>query len=136
VRSRARDPISGFTLLEVLVAVTILGAGIVAVLTLFSRSLRLADGFRDTTNASTYASQRLEEALLAPRPASGTETGLFGEKFRWVTETSIFPAEEEEAYDEIVIQVTVKWLDEGRERSVNLSAVRWDRKGTGFGEED
>lgn len=122
----------GFTLLEVVVAITILGAGIAALLALFSGSLRLAEGARDTSAAAVYASQRLEEALLAPDPAEGEETGPFGEKYRWVTRTTVVPpGEEGSRYRAVRIEVTVSWGDPGEERSVDVAATRWDRIGAG-----
>jgi general secretion pathway protein I len=122
---RARD---GFTLLEVLVALAILAAGLLGLLELLSGSLRLSGGARDVTAASVYASQRLEEALLAPRPAEGSETGLFGEKYRWTTETSFLPKAEDEPFRAARISVTVTWNDGARDQAVSVAAIRWDPK--------
>lgn len=121
----------GFTLLEVLVALAILAAGLLGLMELLSGSVRLSGGARDVNAASVYASQRLEEALLAPRPAEGTETGLFGEKYRWTTQTSFLPAED--PFRPVRIQVTVSWNEGARERAVSVVATRWDRKDTGAG---
>jgi general secretion pathway protein I len=118
----------GFTLLEVIVALAILAAGLLGLMELLSGSLRLSAGARDSTAASIYASQRLEEALLAPKPAEGLESGLFGEKFRWTTGTSFLPEEEGSLFRPVRIQVTVTWVDDGRERAVSVVATRWDRK--------
>jgi general secretion pathway protein I len=118
----------GFTLLEVIVALAILAAGLLGLMELLSGSLRLSAGARDSTAASIYASQRLEEALLAPKPAEGQESGLFGEKFRWTTGTSFLPEEEGSPFRPVRIQVTVTWHDDGRERAVSVVATRWDRK--------
>ncbi len=123
----------GFTLLEVIVALAILGAGLLGLLELLSGSLRLSGGARDVTAASEYASQRLEEALLAPKPVEGRETGLFGERYRWTTETSFLPEEEGLPFLPVRIQVTVAWEDGTRERAVSLAATRWDWKSVGTG---
>ncbi len=124
---------AGFTLLEVIVAVTILGAGIVALVTLFTGGLRLAGGSRDLSAASVYAAQRLEEALLEPEPSLGAASGEFGEKYRWATRTTELPPEDEIPFQAKRIEVTVTWDDGGDERSVDIAAVRWDRKGKGAG---
>ncbi len=116
---------AGFTLLEVIVALAILAAGLLGLMELISGSLRLSGGARDVNAASVYASQRLEEALLAPRPAEGTETGLFGEKYRWTTRTSFLPMED--PFRPVRIQVTVSWNEGERERAINVVATRWDR---------
>ena len=116
----------GFTLLEVLVALAILAAGLLGLLELLSGSLRLSGGARDVTAASVYASQRLEEALLAPRTEEGRETGLFGEKYRWTTETSFLPKEGSEPFRGAQIRVTVTWNDGVRDQGVSVAAIRWD----------
>lgn len=123
----------GFTLLEVIVAVTMMGIGIVALAALFSGGLRLAGGSRDLSTASTYAAQRLEEALLAPEPSAGVDSGGFGEKYRWTMRTTPLPPEGDLPFEGTRIEVTVAWDDGGETRSVDLAAVRWDRRRTGGG---
>jgi type II secretion system protein I len=129
----------GFTLLEVIVAMAIFAAGIVVVSRLLSGALRLAAGSRDASESMIYARQRMEEALLAPRPSAGKEEGAFGEKYRWELTTDIVPkeaaaeeeeGEPEETYDEIRFRVTIRWMDGGDERSVDLDATRWMRRET------
>lgn len=127
-RPRRRTARGGFTLLEVVVALAIFAAGILAVLELFSGSLRLSEGARDVSAAQIYASQRMEEALLAPNPVPGVERGTFGEKYRWETNTTFQPPEEESPYQEVRIRVFVRWDDGAQERSVDLDASRWERR--------
>lgn len=123
----------GFTLLEVIVAIALFAAGIVAISRLFTGSLRLSGGARDASVAAIYARQRMEEALLAPDPVDGTEQGTFGEGYRWKLETSFAPREEEKPYDEIRYRVTVMWADGGEERATELTAGRWRWRKTGAG---
>ena len=130
---RSAKHAGGFTLLEVIIALAILGAGLMGLLELLSGSLRLSGGARDVTAASVYASQRLEEALLAPSPVEGVETGLFGERFRWTMETSFLPEEEKLPFRPTRIQVTVAWDDGAKEQAVSLAATRWDRMSAGTG---
>jgi general secretion pathway protein I len=115
----------GFTLLEVIVAMTLFAAGIVAISRLFTGSLRLSGGARDASAAMIYARQRMEEALLAPNPVAGAEQGAFGEGYRWRLTTSFAPVEEGNPYDEIRYRVTVTWDDGGDRRSTELTAGRW-----------
>ncbi len=118
----------GFTLLEVVIAIAILGAGIGALLAMFSGSLRLAGGSRDLSTAAVYATQRLEEALLAPNPVEGQESGPFGDKYRWTTRTTFLPPEGEKSpFRPVRIEVTVTWGDPGAERSVDMAATRWEK---------
>ncbi len=121
----------GFTLLEVIVAMALFAAGIVALYQLYSGALRLSAGSRDATASSIYARQRMEEALLVPNPVEGVERGAFGVRYRWEVETSFVPQEEETPFDEVRVRVTVTWRDGGEERSVDLFATRWYRKEKG-----
>jgi general secretion pathway protein I len=118
----------GFTLLEVIVAMALFAAGIVAVYQLYSGALRLSAGSRDASASSIYARQRMEEALLVPNPVEGVERGAFGDRYRWEVETSFVPQAEETPYDEVRVRVTVTWKDGGDERAVDLAATRWHRK--------
>jgi type II secretion system protein I len=127
-RPRRRAARNGFTLLEVVVTLAIFAAGILAILELFSGSLRLSEGARDMSAAQVYASQRMEEALLAPNPVPGVERGTFGEKYRWETNTTFQSPEEENPYQEVRIRVFVRWDDGPQERSVDLDASRWERR--------
>jgi prepilin-type N-terminal cleavage/methylation domain-containing protein len=121
----------GFTLLEVVVATSILAAGIVGIAALLRGSLALSGGARDVTTATLYASQRLEEALLLPAPAQAEE-GSFGEKYRWRLTAEPAPVEESLPVEGERFRVTVSWDDGGDRRSVELSSERWRRKaGTG-----
>lgn len=116
---------SGFTLLEVVVALAIFAAGILALLSLLRGSLLLSEGARDLSVAQVYASQRMEEALLSPEPAAGVERGVFGERYRWEMETTFPPPEEESPFQEVRIRIRVRWEEEGDGRSVDLAAARW-----------
>ncbi len=125
----------GFTLLEVVVAMAMLGVGMAALLALFSGSLRLAGVSRDTSAAAVYASQRLEEALLAPDPAEGEESGPFGDKYRWVTRTTFLsPEPEDSPFRPVRIEVTVSWGEPGAQQSVDVAATRWLKKETSAAE--
>jgi len=116
---------SGFTLLEVVIALAIFAAGILALLSLLRGSLLLSEGARDLSVAQVYASQRMEEAMQSPEPAAGVERGVFGEKYRWELETTLPPPEEESPFQEVRIRVRVRWEEEEDGRSVDLVAARW-----------
>lgn len=67
----------GFTLLEVLVAVAILGVALVSLLGLHARNLRLVAESQDLTVAGFLASRLASETQAAAFPAVGTESGTF-----------------------------------------------------------
>ena len=131
LRAHPPSATGGFTLLEVVVALAILAAGILAVIDLFSGSLRLSEGARDVWAAQVYASQRMEEALLSPHPVPGVERGSFGEKYRWETRTTREESAEYDPYREVRIRVIISWDDGPREKAVELAGIRWERRRTG-----
>lgn len=124
---------AGFTLLEVIVALTILSAGLLLLSETFRGSLRLSGGVEELSAATLYASQRMEEALLAPAREDGEERGSFGDRFRWTVRTTGLPPEEGMPYRPVRVDVSVLWGDGRGERSVELSAVRWEKEGTDAG---
>ncbi len=87
--SRASRPDGGFTLIEVLVALLVLGTVAVAVLQLFGGGLRLARAAGDHADAILLASAKLAE--LEPGPLEeGSATGETG-PFRWTRRVSLEP---------------------------------------------
>jgi general secretion pathway protein I len=86
---------SGFTLIEVLVAMAIIAIGLGAITLTMSRSARNAEYLRDKTLATWVAHNRLAEIELQPLwPAVGKSDGdleFAGRRWRWdvvVDETS------------------------------------------------
>ncbi len=116
----------GFTLLEVVVALAILSAGILLLAELFRGSLSLSGSARDLSTAAVYASQRMEEALLSPLRAE-EESGRFGDRYRWTVRATRLPAEEGVPFVPVRFDVAVRWEEGGSVRAVELSASRWDR---------
>lgn len=73
----------GFTLIEVLASVAILGLGIVAVTRLFSGSLRLARASSDAASKVLVAKEKMSEVLLEKKIGEGIQSGSSGE-FKWI----------------------------------------------------
>jgi len=67
----------GFTLLEILVAVAILGVALVSLLGLHARNLRLFAESQDVTVAGLLASRLAAETQSGAFPAVGAESGTF-----------------------------------------------------------
>ncbi len=83
----------GFTLLEVVVAMAIVGLGIVTLLELFSSGLRLGTKSSERTEAILYGRQVMDEALIRRGVARGRDDGSFENRYRWVLRTD--PVREE-----------------------------------------
>jgi prepilin-type N-terminal cleavage/methylation domain-containing protein len=71
---------AGFTLLEVLIATTVLGTAVVALLGLHARNIRLAAEIGDATVAGMLASQVVAATRIAGFPELGETKGEFSAK--------------------------------------------------------
>jgi type II secretion system protein I len=97
------DPAScrGFTLLEVMVAIAILGMGLLALLSLHHQSMQSVIAAQEETRAAMLAQVVMSDAELQRYPDDGTTHGDFHELYpnkypgyswqRIVTESGIFP---------------------------------------------
>ncbi len=74
---------SGFTLLEIMVALAVLATGIVTVLELFGGSLRLGGKASQRTQAVIYAQNVMERVLATERLEDGQKSGEFPGGYRW-----------------------------------------------------
>ena len=124
----------GFTLLEVLVAMTILGLGVVILLQIFSQGLRL--GARSSSHTETItAGARVMDELLARRTLSeGGQNGRIANG-RWNAQVQTMrdPSPDLDLtrnweLKEIVLEVTVNEF--GVERRVDLKTLRLSKKGS------
>jgi general secretion pathway protein I len=92
---------AGFTLLEVMVAIAILGMGLLALLGLHHRSMQSVIDAQDETRAAMLAQVVMTQAELARYPDNGSAHGDFNSVFpneypnyqwqRVVQESGIFP---------------------------------------------
>ncbi len=131
-----RSYVKGFTLLEVLLAMTIMAIGIVATLELFSGSLRLAGSSASQTEALVLAKSLLDEALWRSDIQEETRSGSEG-KYSWVLESrlierSLLGYDEEPGLginseaDHLLMEISanVSWGGMGGNRSVRLTTAR------------
>lgn len=89
-RHRLRES-AGFTLLEVMVAVSILAVALVAILSFQGRTVFMADRSRFDAVAPFLAEEKMSELLSAEKDVLFSEEGDFGEEypnFTWKTEVS------------------------------------------------
>jgi prepilin-type N-terminal cleavage/methylation domain-containing protein len=114
---------SGFTLLEVLIALAILGTAVVVSIQGVSQGLRLLKAAGDQQEAITVADQKAREVLV---PTEGMETGSAG-RFSWqrtarVLETpELTPANAAQKWRVFQISVVVTW---DGERRLEVSTLR------------
>jgi general secretion pathway protein I len=128
---------NGFTLLEVVVALAILGIGLTVIIELFSGGLRLARTSEEYTKAMNYGSTKMEEIMTQQNMEEGTEEGEFDDTFRWqvgVTKLDVLPGEKSTDFKPPVelyqVKVDVLWKSGSKERSARLESYRTIKLGT------
>ena len=119
----------GFSLLEVLVAFSVLALTLAVVLQIFSTGLRAGVLSDEYARATALAESKLAELGRLGPIQEITEEGVFDEVYRW--QLSINPpdwwdATERERLPVIPyeIHLTVLWAGPDRERSLRLSTLR------------
>jgi len=111
----------GFTLIEVILAVTILSVSLVMVMQLFSAGLKASRASCDYTRAVIYAKDIMEEIS----GLSEHESGEFEDGFRW--ETAVMPYEDSEGMvaNLVQINVIVSWSDAlRRDKNIELVSLK------------
>jgi general secretion pathway protein I len=108
----------GFTLLEVIVAVAIMGISLVLIMQLFSGGLRSGKTSQDYTTAVIHTREKMEEMLI--NPAAGT--GEFDNGYRWQTEVVPYGSQGKEDSRLLKISVKVSWSE--RNRTVELTTLK------------
>ena len=130
---KVRTAAKGFTLLEVVVAMTIVGLGVVTLLEIFSLGLRLGARSSVRTEATTYGRQVMDEFLVRRKLQEGSEQGALGANARW--KVQVQPVRESSQalnlssnweLKEVTLDMLV--MDAGRERHVELKTLRLVRK--------
>lgn len=101
----------GFSLMEVVVSLAILGIGITAIIELYSISLRSNQKTEDYSRAVIYARSLLDEAYSSPSVSEDEELFEYG-RFKAIRAISLLKEEEESKVYEIT--VTVTWPPSGR----------------------
>ena len=121
----------GFTLLEVVVALTIVGLGVVTVLEIFSLGLRLAAKSSEVSQARLYGQTVMDEVIVYGGPQSGREEGSFASGHRWrlevrtVGEPSASLANPWELKE---IGLEVRYREANRDKQLELKTLRLSKR--------
>lgn len=99
--------IDGFTLIEVIVAMAILGISLVLIMQLFSAGLKSAKASCDYTIAIVHAKDKMEELSQTLANDSGT----FEDGFKWETEIQDYKQIDESDYKLNKLIVKILWPD-------------------------
>jgi general secretion pathway protein I len=120
---------AGFTLIEVLVALAIIGLTLGALAGIFSTGLTAHETTSGTEAALAVAEEQLALAAAAPRP--GTGRGVFANRYAWQTVVTPYQDAASKTVDTpsdlpplYRIAVSVDWHDGNHARAVSLSTLR------------
>ena len=121
---------AGFSLLEVIVALTIMAIGFMTVLQLFSGSIKSIDMSDQYLKATTLANSKLSELELMDFPTE-TLSGIFEneETFAWEIETRPFTSQANAAGGNIKLSeyiLRVLWKDGQLDKKVELTTLQID----------
>ncbi len=121
----------GFTLIEIVVAMAILGVGLIVIIELFSGGLHLGRTSEEYTQAVGLARMKLEEIALAKQLKEGKEEGEFNKDFRWqvgVKKVELLMADKDIEFKPPVefyqIKVNIIWKSGSKERSTEIESYR------------
>ncbi len=124
----SRDSDRGFTLLETLVAISILAISLVVILQLFSGGLKSSTLSDEYTRGIFHAREKMDEILLAGELTEGIISGEFDDGFKWKAEALHLDIEEAKdiklPFRAFNIKVDVMWDVGGREKHFAISAVK------------
>ena len=136
----------GFTLLEILLAIAILGVALTVIMQQFSAGLRIAHTSRTYTTATAYAKQKLEEFQLEEEMEEGEEVGDFDDGYTWKVsvlpyedymEEAVESGEDEELFEHLPLEMyrlesVVYWMEGEKEKSVSLVTLKTVKKKEGL----
>jgi general secretion pathway protein I len=132
MKIRRSEKNKGFTLIEVVVALAILGVGLTVIIELFSGGLRLATASMEYTKAVNYARTKMEEVAVKSALEVGTGEGESDDKaFRWqvaVKKVDLLPIDKSMDYKPPIelfqVKIDVFWKSGSKERSTSLESLK------------
>ena len=130
MNTRCHKSTEGFTLLEVLVALTILGLGVVTLLQIFSLGLRLGARSSVHTETMTEGARVMDEMLARKKLPAGAESGILGSDARWQVQVQTMrdsPLSSDWELKEVTLEMTI--TQDGHRRNVDFKTLRLTKKG-------
>ena len=125
----------GFTLIEVVIALAILGIGLTVIIELFSGGLRLGRASVEYTKAVNYGRMKMEEIVMKPDIREGLEEGEFDSTYRWqigIKKVNLLSAQEGRDLNPPVelfqVKVNVLWKSGSKERSTIFETYRTEKR--------
>jgi general secretion pathway protein I len=120
------DPESGFTILEVLIALTVLAMSMAVLLAVFSQGLDRAHASGLRAQARDLAQALLARGEATPPKSLVDSNGQSG-ALSWQVRLAPFGSNEDRdawQFAPVTLTATVHWQDHGRAQSLSLSTLR------------
>ncbi len=121
----------GFSLMEVLVAMMILGIAFSTLFGLISGSLRNVDRIQEHGKIVRFGQMKMNELVLQINQGASPQqlSGSFGEKYRWRASMEPFAALESPTstpgYSLVRLHLSVIWTGRSGENQFKLETVTW-----------
>ena len=117
--------------MEVVVALAVLGVGLIVIIELFSGGLRVGRVSGEYTRAVGYARVKMEDIALAREIKEGMEEGEFDKNYRWrleVMRVDLLPGEQPVditlPVDLYQIKLQVIWKSGSQERAATIESMK------------
>jgi len=114
---------AGLTLLEVILAIAILGGALVVIGELIRTGSRSAQNARELTIAQILAESTMNEVAAGLIPATSTSTQVLETNPDWMYSLQVDPAPNQQGL--LLVTVTMHQTDPVRGRELSYSLVRW-----------
>jgi general secretion pathway protein I len=122
-RTQTRD--DGFTLIEVLVALTILALSLGVLFGIFSQGLARTRETERETQARMLAQSLLAETAATPPSSFGETDGTSNGGLSWQLKVSPYPQHDDQnaQLHAAIVSATVEWQGSGAPRSLTLTTL-------------
>ena len=129
MNTRAKNARGGFTLVEVLAAMVLIGVVLPIAMTAVSNALHVASVARHSAEAARLAQSKLEELQLSgdSLASGGGDFGQDYPRYKWTSQVGTSANE----YGLVEVRVFVTWLDRNQDRSVSVSTFVSDSSTSG-----
>lgn len=118
----------GFTLIETLIAISILAISLVTIMQLFSGGLKSSTLSDEYTRGIFHAREKMDEILLAGDLTEGVIDGEFEDGFKWKAEALHLDVQKGKdvklPFRAFNIRVDVMWDAGGHEKHFAISAIK------------
>lgn len=115
----------GFTLLEVMASIAILGACVFVIIQVFSGGLRLSKSSTDNTGMLLFAKEKAAEAILDEALEPGSKSGV-ADGLEWKVDVSPF---EISGVDAGVLKIDIEVKPRNRDKGIEITTLKADGDG-------